>query len=161
MPTQPVTTWILVADGAKARLLERIGANAPLTPASAKCFSDPEARAPTRDIGADRPGRVQESANAARHAMEPRVDWHRYAKEQFAKSVAGALEEAALQKKYEALILVAPPQALGDLRRGQQFVFGRFGGHIGPIRWKPMGLCQKTLKLPLIDHKPHHRAVTC
>ena len=116
MPSKPVTTWVLVADGAKARLLERIGANAPLTPASAKCFSDPEARTPTRDIGADRPGRVQESANAARHAMEPRVDWHRYAKEQFAKSIAGALEEAALKKKYEALILVAPPQALGDLR---------------------------------------------
>lgn len=116
MPTKPVTTWVLVADGAKARILERIGVNAPLTPASDQCLSEAEARTPTRDIGTDRPGRVQESANAARHAMEPRVDWHRYAKEQFAKSVAGALEEAALKKKYEALILVAPPQALGDLR---------------------------------------------
>jgi protein required for attachment to host cells len=69
-----------------------------------------------RHANQTRHGRVQESANAARHAMEPRVDWHRYAKEQFAKSVAGALEEAALKRKYEALILVAPPQALGDLR---------------------------------------------
>jgi protein required for attachment to host cells len=116
MPTKPITTWILIADGAKARLLERVGANAPLTPASNRCLSEAEARIPSRDIGADRPGRVQESANTARHAMEPRVDWHRYAKEQFARSVAGALEEAALRKKYEALILVAPPQALGDLR---------------------------------------------
>ena len=116
MPIKPVTTWVLVADGAKARLLERIGVNAPLIPVPGKEFSEPESRTPTRDIGADRPGRVRESANTARHAMEPRVDWHRYAKEQFAKSVAGALEEAALQKKYEALILVAPPQALGDLR---------------------------------------------
>lgn len=116
MPIKPVTTWILVADGAKARLLERIGVNAPLTPVPATDFSEPEARTPTRDTGTDRPGRVRESANSARHAMEPRVDWHRYAKEQFARSVAGALEEAALQKKYEALILVAPPQALGDLR---------------------------------------------
>ena len=116
MPTKPATTWVLVADGAKARLLERIGVDAPLTPASDKCFSEPEARTPTRDIGADRPGRVHESADTARHAMAPRVDWHRYAKEQFAKSVAGALEQAALAKKYEALILVAPPQALGDLR---------------------------------------------
>ena len=116
MPTKPVTTWILVADGAKARLLERIGENTPLISASEKCFREPEARTPTRDIGADRPGRVHQGANAARHAMEPRVDWHRYAKEQFAKSVASALEEAALARKYEALILVAPPQALGDLR---------------------------------------------
>jgi len=116
MPAKLKTTWVLVADGAKARLLERVGPNAALIPASAKCFSESEARLPTRDIGADRPGRVQESANAARHSMEPRVDWHRYAKERFARSVAGALEQAALKKKFDELILVAPPQALGDLR---------------------------------------------
>lgn len=116
MPTKLKTTWVLVADGAKARLLERVGANAPLIPASAKCFSESEARLPTREIGADRPGRVHESADTTRHAMEPRVDWHRYAKEQFARSVAGALENAALKKKFDELILVAPPQALGDLR---------------------------------------------
>ena len=116
MPTKLKTTWVLVADGAKARLLERVGPNAPLIPAWAKCFSESDARTPTRDLGADRPGRVHESANAARHAMEPRVDWHRYAKAQFARSVAGALEEAALKKKFDELILVAPPQALGDLR---------------------------------------------
>lgn len=116
MPTKPVTTWILVADGAKARLLERIGVNAPLTPASEKCFSESEARAPTRELGTDRPGRVHESADTARHAMVPRVDWHRFAKEQFAKTVAEALEDAALKRKYEALVLVAPPRTLGDLR---------------------------------------------
>ena len=116
MPTKTITTWVLVADGAKARLLERDTPNAPLVPASDKCFSESEARAPTRDLGADRPGRVHESADTTRHAMAPRVDWHRFAKEQFAKSVAAALEEAALEKKYEALVLVAPPQTLGDLR---------------------------------------------
>ena len=116
MPVKTLTTWVLVADGSKARLLERVDANAPLTPATGKCFSESEARTPTRDIGSDRPGRVHESADTARHAMEPRVDWHRFAKEQFAKSVAHALEKAALDRKYEALILVAPPQTLGDLR---------------------------------------------
>lgn len=116
MPNKPKKTWILVADGAKARILERLAPNAALFPASDKCFSESEAREPTRDIGTDRPGRVHESADTARHAMVPRVDWHRFAKEQFAKTVAGALEDAAKQKKFEALVLVAPPQALGDLR---------------------------------------------
>jgi protein required for attachment to host cells len=116
MPTKTVTTWILVADGAKARLLEREGLNAPLTPASDKCFSESEARAPARDIGTDRPGRVHESADTTRHAMAPRVDWHQFAKEQFAKSVAGALEEAALEKRYDELVLIAPPETLGNLR---------------------------------------------
>lgn len=116
MPAKLKTAWVLVADGAKARLLERVGPNGPLVPASAKCFSESEARIPTRDIGADRPGRVHESADTTRHSMEPRVDWHRYAKGQFAGSVAGALDKAALKKKFDELVLVAPPQALGDLR---------------------------------------------
>lgn len=116
MPNKAKKTWILVADGAKARILERLAPNATLHPASDRCFSESEAREATRDIGTDRPGRVHESADTARHAMEPRVDWHRFAKEQFAKSVAAALEDAAKRKQYEALILIAPPQALGDLR---------------------------------------------
>ena len=49
--------------------------------------------------------------------MAPRVDWHRFAKEQFARDVAAALEAAALKKLYEELVIVAPPQALGDLRQ--------------------------------------------
>ncbi len=117
MPNSATTTWILVADGAKARILARHGGHGPLEPASNLCFAEAEARLPTRDIGTDRPGRVHESANAARHAMEPRVDWHRFAKEQFARDIATALEAAAKDKLYEELILVAPPRTLGDLRQ--------------------------------------------
>jgi len=117
MPDRESTTWIVVADGAKARILERQGVHGTLAPATGHCFAEAEARQPTRDVGADRPGRVYESADAARHAMEPRVDWHRFAKEQFAGDVAAALEEAALKKLYGELILVAPPRTLGDLRQ--------------------------------------------
>jgi protein required for attachment to host cells len=126
MPANDKITWILIADGAKARVLEQEGPEAPLVPASGKCFSESEARMPTREIGADRPGRVHESADTTRHAMAPRVDWHRYAKELFAKSVAEALEQAALEKKYEALILAAPAQTLGDLR-------AHLGKHAGAL----------------------------
>ncbi len=116
MPRKSKITWVLVADGAKARILERRSATGPLVPAPGQCFAEAEARKSTRDIGADRPGRVQESANAARHSMEPRVDWHRFAKEQFARKVADALEQAAMAHKFDSLLIVAPPQALGDLR---------------------------------------------
>ena len=117
MPDMASTTWIVVADGAKARILARHGGSGPLEPASNLCFAEAGARLPTRDVGAERPGRVHESADTTRHAMEPRVDWHRFAKEQFAKAVAAALESAAQKKLYGELILVAPPQALGDLRQ--------------------------------------------
>jgi len=111
------TTWFVVADGAKARILAQRGGSGPLEPASNSCFAQAEARLPTREVGADRPGRVHESADATRHAMEPRVDWHRFAKEQFARGIADALEAAAGRKLYDALVLVAPPRTLGDLRR--------------------------------------------
>jgi len=117
MPDRESTTWFLVADGAKARILARHGDSGLFEPASNKCFAEAAARVPTRDVGADRPGRVHESADVARHAMEPRVDWHRFAKEQFARGVAEALEAAAGRKLYDALVLVAPPRTLGDLRQ--------------------------------------------
>lgn len=116
MPVTTKTTWILVADGAKARILERTAPGGPLASATGQCLAETEARLPTREIGTERPGRVHESADVMRHAMAPRVDWRRFAKAHFAKTVAGALEKAALDGKYQALILIAPPQALGDLR---------------------------------------------
>lgn len=122
MPLKSKVTWVLVADGAKARILERKSATGPLVPVSNQCFAEAEAREATRDLGADRPGRVQESANTARHSMEPRVDWHRFAKEQFARRVADALEKSALAHRFDSLLIVAPPQALGDLR-------GAMGSH--------------------------------
>ena len=124
MPQTASTTWILVADGAKARVLERQRPDGPLSMASNLCFAEAEARVPTRDVGADRPGRVHESADTTRHAMAPRVDWHRFAKTRFAHDVAAALETAAKKKLYDDLILVAPPQALGDLRQA----LGRHAG---------------------------------
>lgn len=117
MPDPHPTTWFVVADGAKARILAQHGRNGPLEPASNLCFQEGEARLPTREIGTERPGRVHESADVARHAMEPRVDWHRFAKQKFARGVADALESAAVKKLYDALVVVAPPQALGDLRQ--------------------------------------------
>lgn len=73
-------------------------------------------KAPTREIGADKPGRAFESADGSRHAMEPRVDWHRFEKSQFARKMADVLERAATRQAFDRLVLVAPPQTLGDLR---------------------------------------------
>ncbi len=117
MPITDSITWFVVADGAKARILARRGTTGVLESASNLCFAEAEARVPTREVGADRPGRVHESADVTRHAMAPRVDWHRFAKERFARDVAGALERAAGEKLYDALVLVAPPRTLGDLRQ--------------------------------------------
>lgn len=71
---------------------------------------------PTRDIGSDRPGRVHDRFGPGRHAMEPKVDWHRQDKAMFAKAVAEKIESAVQDRVCDRLILVAPPTVMGDLR---------------------------------------------
>ena len=107
-------TWILVADGARARILKNEGPGKGLHPAVDETFEQP--LPPTRELGVERPGRVQESATSERHAMVPRVDWHRFEKTKFARSMAKLLDAAAARGDFDRLVLVAPPKTLGDLR---------------------------------------------
>lgn len=106
-------TWVLIADGAKARLArhESTGGGA-LIPV--RDFDG--ANQPGRDLTSDRPGRTFDSAGEGRHAMQPTTDPKRYEKRRFAHELAGFLDAAAKRGDFDQLILVAPPQALGDLR---------------------------------------------
>ena len=108
-------TWIVVADGVRARIYVdgRAAGGEPQPIPVADLEGD---RRPTREIGAERPGRTQESANSARHAYAPRVDWHQFEKHLFAKRIAAMIEQAFERKAFDELILVAPPKALGELR---------------------------------------------
>lgn len=114
MPRKKIVTWILVADGARARVLANEGPGKGLADAFNQDFIG--ANTLTRESVSDKPGRTQESATTARSALEPRTDWHRFEKHLFAKRMAEILEDAAMRKAFDRLILVAPPQALGDLR---------------------------------------------
>ena len=107
-------TWILVADGARARILLSEGWGSGLTPVPGheRQIENP----PTREQGTDRPGRTHESATTMRHALEPRVDWHRYEKHLFATELAGILNRAHQENAFDRLVIVAPPSTLGDLR---------------------------------------------
>jgi protein required for attachment to host cells len=109
------TTWVVIADGAKARIYAHQGRGSGLT--AVEELSDSEARKPSRDLGADKPGRSFESADTSRHAMAPRTDWHKEEKHKFLTSVAGHLEQAAQHGRFDAAVLVAPPEALGVLRK--------------------------------------------
>ncbi|MGB8273930.1 MAG: host attachment protein [Alphaproteobacteria bacterium] len=114
-PRKKVVTWFLVADGARARILANDGPGKGLYDAADRDFIGAHER--MRDLVSDKPGRTQESSpTGIRSAMEPTTDWHRMEKTQFAKYMADILEKAALAKAYDQLVLVAPPQCLGDLR---------------------------------------------
>lgn len=104
--------WALVADGGRARLFER---RLPAGPWRERAEDAIEAHNPrSRQQGTDRPGRVQESATSAHHAIEPRSDPHRAAKAAFAAHLAERLEDSG--DAFGHLVLVAPPSFLGDLR---------------------------------------------
>lgn len=107
-------TWVLVADGARARLLTRTTKTAPFVPALDREFIG--SNIPSREIDADRPGRSFDSAGEGRHAMEPPTDPKRKRKADFARELAILLDAAAKRGDFDQLVVVAPPQALGDLR---------------------------------------------
>lgn len=107
-------TWVLVADGARARLLTRAAKTEPFVPALDHEFIG--SNIPSREIDADRPGRSFDSAGDGRHAMEPPTDPKRKRKADFAKELAALLDAEAKRGSFDQLVVVAPPQALGDLR---------------------------------------------
>ncbi len=106
-------TWILIADGARARIFVNDGPGKGLKPAISKEFATEHK--PTREVMSDRPG-SNASGGAVRHGYAPRTDWHQFEKHRFAASMAAVLNKEAKHHAFERLVLVAPPEPLGSLR---------------------------------------------
>jgi len=111
---QPIHTWILIADGARARILENDGPGKGLHEVSGGAFQGEHAA--THDIMSDRTGRSYSSVGPGRSAIEAHSDPHRELKKQFAHRLADALALGLRRKAYDRLVIVAAPSALGDLR---------------------------------------------
>ncbi len=113
MPKRKV--WVVVADGAHARLFRAEGTNYTIEPLREEVY-DP-ARRKGLDLVADRPGRTfDRSHDQGRHAMEPDTDPKRVEKQRFARHLAEVLETGLNEGAYNELVLVAAPRTLGDLR---------------------------------------------
>lgn len=107
-------TWVVMADSACARILASEGDG--FEPVEGGFFENPTARLHTRDLGTDRPARTIESVGGARHAIEPHVDWRREDRIGLAEQVSAFVENAAREKKFDRIVLAAPPAMLGHLR---------------------------------------------
>jgi protein required for attachment to host cells len=107
-------TWIVVADGGSARILEQQRASEGLSIVADGAMERFVQR--SGEINADRPGRSFDSHGTGRHAMEPHTPAGRVAERTFLRRLARRLEVAAVQKRFEHLVLVAPPRAMGELR---------------------------------------------
>ena len=116
MPIRRLKTWVVVADGARARVLINEGPGSGLKPALDHEFVEAETHRHARDVKSDRPGRAFDTGSGQRHAMEPHHDPHAWEKRQFARTVARLIDDHAGRPSFDRLILVAPPRVLGDLR---------------------------------------------
>ncbi len=111
---KPSRTWILIADAARARILESGGPGHALQEVKGGQFHGDHAS--THEIMSDRTGRSQRSTSPTRSAIESRSDPHRELKRQFAHTLADAMADGLKQQSYDRLVIVAPPTTLGDLR---------------------------------------------
>lgn len=108
-------TWVLVANGARARIFVRDGGRAGLAELPECSFAGSRQR--SRELRADRPGRTFDSTGRGRHAKEPRIDPQREMKDEFLRDVVDWLVEQDRDGRFDRLVIAAPPQALGALRR--------------------------------------------
>jgi protein required for attachment to host cells len=106
-------TWVLVADGGKARILENLGPGKGVHQVSG--LEEDLLLPPNRELQTDRPGRGFESAGPTRHAYET-TDPHREMKRTFAGHLMERLAGFHAKGMFDRLVLVAPPAMLGDLR---------------------------------------------
>ena len=105
--------WVVVCDGRKALILQNAGDE--VFPNLQTKETHEHANPKTSAQGADRPGRVHESATSGR-ASVAQTDWHDQNEQEFLTSLAKRLDEAVARAQTEHLVIVAPPRALGVLR---------------------------------------------
>lgn len=111
---KPVITWVLIADGARARVLESSGPGKGLEPTGPDMHGT---TAPVHDLVSDRQGRTFDIGGSGRSAMEPPTDPKDLAEANFLRDVIGRLDDYAKRDSFDRLILVAPPRALAVLRQ--------------------------------------------
>jgi protein required for attachment to host cells len=107
--------WVVVADGEKALFLRNDGDE---QFPNLQVFREIEhPNPPDREQAADRPGRLTDGGDGTHRSAVQETDWHRLEKERFAKDIADRLYKHAHAGRIPALVLVASPMVLGEIRK--------------------------------------------
>ena len=109
--TKKARTWIVVADGGPARILESDYWYSGVT---VRFDVTSDARQTAGKLAADRLPRTQESKSSARHGIEPRVSLKNHEKQIFAERLADYLKGGI--NNFDQLVLVAPMRFLTLVR---------------------------------------------
>jgi protein required for attachment to host cells len=109
----PHDSFVLVVDGRKSLFFRNEGDGE--FPNLIVERKDGHADPKDREIKSDAPGRAFGGGDA-RSAYEE-TDFHQQEEDRFAAETAEMLEARALSNDYQALVVVAPPRTLGELRK--------------------------------------------
>ncbi len=110
----PHNALVLVGDGQKALFLRNAGDEKFPNLTTERAFG--ESNPPTREQGTDRPGRTFKSAATTKRSSVEPTDWHELEKQNFADHVASVLEQRVRADNIKAVVIVAPPRTLAELR---------------------------------------------
>ena len=115
MRNKRITSWIVIADSAKARIFSSNGPKLDLGLVDE--LDSAGARRRSRELMSDRQGRTQNRAGPGGAAMENTSDPQDVEKHKFVRDLVDYLEAAAHGGQFDALVLVAAPRTLGELRK--------------------------------------------
>lgn len=110
----PHNGLVFVGDGRKALFLRNEGDELYPNLKVERVFED--ANPPTHAQGSERPGRISKSINADRHSAVETADWHVIEEHRFVQKVTAEIERLMRSSKAPALVIVAPPKTLADVR---------------------------------------------
>ena len=111
----PHDAWVFVGDGKKALFLRNAGDEKFLNLKAERVFA--EDNPPSHEQGTDRPGRGFKRAGTNQRSSMEETDWHELEKHHFAQRTAAAMEQIVRDRNVKALVIVAPPRTLSDLRQ--------------------------------------------
>jgi protein required for attachment to host cells len=104
-------TWIVAADSSRARFLQVAGRERLV---EVESLLNPAARMDDRELITDAHPRFRGTAGPGSDRQETSAQQH--ATDLFAKRVGDYLESARTERRYDELVIVAPPKFLGALR---------------------------------------------
>ena len=110
------TVWILVCDGAKSRTFEKDGKERSWRLIEESVHAESRSRA--SQLVSDHSGRrSSEGASVHHNALVPASSPKEVEKGHFVHSLSTMLDQAMRSRRFDRLVLVAPPHILGMLRK--------------------------------------------
>jgi protein required for attachment to host cells len=110
----PNNALVLVADGRKMLFFRNHGDENQIDLRTEAHEARQEQK--DRELKTDAPGTIQQSAGYGRPAYEE-TDFHQQEEDRWIKNAADELKTRVLRNDYDALAIIAPPKALGVLRK--------------------------------------------